>query len=421
MHSIKKRVMYVMLLMAILVAAACGSVDNAASEGQYIGAVEYEAVVIEYDDVYVQSQTRQEMTLSDFRGRWQSYIEILGDMIFDVNDEIRSVLLSTPETGFEFFPINWRIDNDELLLSFNNEPFRITITLDKYEEQGIFTQFGQSTEISFTKLSDLPQHGAFAIVMGTRFYSRVAELNEYLYFADDGVTINFTYDLNRRDLYMDLIEGFGLDELTAGHYDIDLMLVLMDWIKDNFRHNGASGMPMDRDAMSIINYLRENPDGGNCRLLAILLAELLRLYGIEAKHITAYPPEENHPVHVVTHAFSRELNQWIMLDPTFGLYLRDDNGNFMNLYTLRRAFAEDTPFFANANAGHNRGHFSMREYKNFMADYLFRFSTGTDFTFGSEETGLDATQFMLVPVGFDGAGRGRITTSAEAFFAIPGQ
>ena len=216
------------------------------------------------------------------------------------------------------------------------------------------------------------------------------------------------------------VEEFGLDELTAGKNDVALMRVLMDWVKDNFWHYGASGMPPaeSRNAITIVEYMRENHNaGGNCRLLAILLAEVLRLYGIEAKHITAYPPENDHPVHVIVHAFSRELRQWIMLDPTFRIYLQDEHGNFMNLYTLRQAFANGTPLFANANAGHNHRRFNMREYQRFMADYLFKFSSGTNFTFGSEESGEDS--IMLVPVGFYGREAERFTTSADAFFTLP--
>ena len=122
---------------------------------------------------------------------------------------------------------------------------------------------------------------------------------------------------------------------------------------------------------------------------------------------------------MVTHAFSRELQQWIMLDPTFRLYLRDEYGNLMNLYTIRRAFAKGAPIFANANAGHNNRRFNMREYQRLMANYLFRFSTGTTFTFGSEELGVGTTQFMPVPVGFYDTIAKKTTTSAEAFFAIP--
>ena len=312
-------------------------------------------------------------------------------------------------------------NNNQLILWFNDEANRATITLNSHNKSGTYTQFGHSIAVNLVRLSDTPQQGAFAIGQSATFYRRITELNQFPYFADDGTVITFTYDLNRRDLYQDLIDEFGLDELTAGHYDVALMRVLLNWVKDNFRHNGMSGMPPleNRNAISIVNYLRENPSGGNCRLLAILLAELLRLYGIEAKHITVRPPEDDHFVHVVTHAFSRELNQWIMLDPTYRLYLRDEYGNFMNLYTLRRAFAEGRPVFANANAGHNGSYFNMVQWKNFMADYLFRFSTGTNFTFGSEDFGEGTTQVMLVPAGFTGARAEKVTTSAAAFFAVP--
>jgi hypothetical protein len=252
-----------------------------------------------------------------------------------------------------------------------------------------------------------------------RHEERIQLLRDYSQFEDDGVAISFYYDLNRRDLYMDLIDEFDLDTITYGYSDVELMIVLLNWVKDNFRHNGSSGMPDERDAMSIIGYLRDNPSGINCRGLAILLAEVLRLYGIEAKHITAYAYEDDHPVHVVTHAYSRDLNQWIVLDPTVRMYITDENGTFMNLYTLRRAFADGSPLYANENAAHNNNRFSIVDYKRFMVDYMFRFSTGTHFTFGSEENGYN--RITLNPVGFTGSGPRAvvITTSADAFFVLP--
>ena len=284
----------------------------------------------------------------------------------------------------------------------------------------------------------------YYITLHTTYTRRIEQLNNFPNFADDGAQITFTFDLNRRDLYMDLIEEFGLDEITAGYEDVALMRVLLNWVSSNFPHHGNSGMPVNLDAMSIVEYVRENPRGINCRGLAILLAEVLRLYGIEAKHITVMAPEDAHPVHVVTHAFSRELQQWVFLDPTFGVYITDEYGNFMNLYTLRRAFAEGAVLFVNGDAsrGHfNRG-FNMREFRQFTADYLFRFVSGTHFGFGSERGDADNLCIMLVPYGFSApydfrafnlvmifirllGGQGSaaemdvVTTSADAFFAIP--
>lgn len=290
--------------------------------------------------------------------------------------------------------------------------------------------------ISVVAIMGASMLAGFIVVPNIVFNNRVAELNEFADFADDGVEFAFTFDLNRRGLYADLIEEFGLDEITAGHYDIDLMIVLLNWVRDNFNHHGASSMPDNRDAMSIINFMRENPRGINCRGLAILLAEVLRLYGIEAKHVTVMPPEDDHFVHVVTHAFSWDLQQWIMLDPTFRIYLQDEYGNFMNLYKLRRSFADGTQsmLIANENAqfGFMRG---IRSWERFMADYLFRFSTATNFTFGSDYYWYSVSEVhqrnvtgerrersvMLVPVGFDFGEMTAhyVTTSAEAFFTAP--
>jgi len=250
---------------------------------------------------------------------------------------------------------------------------------------------------------------------------RVQELNDFPHFHDDGNEFSFSYDLHRRDLYMDLIERFDLDAITAGLTDVELMLALMDWVVNTVGHYGNSWWPPSdgTDAMSIIAYAENYDNKINCRGLAILLAEVLRLYGIPAKHITAYPYEDNHPVHVVTHAYSAELNQWILLDPTFRMFVTDENGYFLNLYTLRKAFMHGTPIFINENATHNSRSFTLRRYRLFMADYLFRFSTGTNFTFGSEETGVDTTNIMLVPVGFTRDGKEITTTFANAFFSTP--
>ncbi|MCL2234973.1 MAG: transglutaminase-like domain-containing protein [Defluviitaleaceae bacterium] len=232
---------------------------------------------------------------------------------------------------------------------------------------------------------------------------RVAQLSEFPDFADDGIKFDFTFDLNRRDLYGSLIEEFKLDEVTAGYEDVDLMLVLLTWLNNNFKHNGASDMPEKRDAVSIVGYIRENPEGINCRGLSILYAELLRLYGIEAKHITCMPLEDDYYVHVVTHAFSRKLQQWIMIDPSFGLYFKDADGNYMDLHALRCVFAEGT--HEKLIAPKNHPWFEMGEWASFMSDYLFRFSTATNFTFGSDfspNIELRENSIMLIPVGFSG-------------------
>lgn len=368
------------------------------------------------------------VSLSDFQGKWDEKIIREGyDDIWTINIDAEQdkVLLSSVQFRYNYLPVDWIIENNKLVISMNDEANRLILILDVSDTSdnlnGTFTQYGIITDVTFAKLSDIPEIKEFTVEVPQISYSeRIQQLNDYSEYKNDGVSIPFTYDLNRRELYTNIIEEYDLDAVTAGYSDVELMIVLLNWVCDNFRHNGSSGMPDERDALSIINYCKENPNGINCRGLAILLAELCRLYGIEAKHITCYPKENPcADAHVVTHAYSKELNQWIMLDPTYRLYLKDKNDNYININSLRENFAHNNEIFANENAGWNNTRFIMTEYKEFMVNYLFRFTCGTNFSFGSEDGKTGNIVNMLVPTDYSEDRAEITTTSINTFWAVP--
>ena len=378
------------------------------------------------------NKNKMVLSLEDFHGRWRG--EIVSDngplvfkdtWILNIDSSQSTVFRSSATWNYEFFPIEWKIVNNLLILYSEYETNRLVLSLKNPDingvVKGILTQYDMNNEVTFTKISEHPRTGEFMIDLPrTPYNDRIKQLNYFLEYKDDGTSIPFHYDLNRRDLYQDLIDEYDLDEITAGLTDVELMIVLLNWVCDNFRHNGGSNISEDLDAISIISFYKENPGGISCRMLAILLAELYRLYGIEAKHITGYPPERPSHNHVVTHAYSKELNQWIMFDPTFRLYLTDKDGNYMNLATLRESFTFDDIINMNENAAHNNRRFSVKDYKEFMVEYLFLFSCATDFTFGSENQKDGNISNVLVPVGFKDHTDG-LTTSADAFWALPKQ
>ncbi|MCL2413880.1 MAG: hypothetical protein FWC94_01315 [Bacteroidales bacterium] len=376
-------------------------------------------------------QWRSGTTVQGLNAYWTLNVDIvesvvtLSIVLFDTDSSI--VFIS------EFIPANhWEIENNTLVIWVGNSfmaegKFTLHISSDGEILDGNLgpIEEGEITPLNFSRLSDSPEKGVFTM-NGNPFLSyeeRIQLLRDFPDFATDGEIISFTYDLNRRDLYADLIERFNLDSVTAGYSDVELMIVLLNWVCDNFLHNGGSGMPHERNAFAIIDYLDNNPSGGNCRILAILLAEVLRLYGVEAKHITVHPKEPDGFVHVVTHAYSRRLNQWIMLDPTFRLVLKDSEGRFLDLPTLRTIFANGDEVFPNENAGRNNQEFHMESWRTFMAEHMFYFSSGTNFTFGSEDGRDGNTWNMLAPIGFENE---FVTTycfvtthCANAFWATP--
>ena len=251
--------------------------------------------------------------------------------------------------------------------------------------------------------------------LGVLYSERIKQLKDYPEYKDDGISIPFTYDLNRRDLYESIIKEYKLDEITAGYSDVDLMIVLLNWVCNNFKHDGKSAFPILNDSITIMKFSKASPNGINCRLLAIMLAELCRLYGIEAKHISGFPKEGfGRYVHVVTQAYSKKYDQWILLDPTYRLYLKNAKGDYLNLASLRESVINGEEIYANANAGHNGRRFNMYSYKRFMIDFLFCFTCTTDYSFGS-----DGRENLLVPVDFFDVREKVTTTSANVFWATP--
>lgn len=75
----------------------------------------------------------------------------------------------------------------------------------------------------------------------------------------------------------------------------------------------------------------------------------------------------------------------IMLDPTYRLYLKDGDGEYVSLERLREMLLKDEPFFANEAASYNEKPFDSEHYRNYMTKNTFRFCRGTFYREGSED------------------------------------
>ena len=72
---------------------------------------------------------------------------------------------------------------------------------------------------------------------------------------------------------------------------------------------------------------------------------------------------------------SSDLGQWVMIDPTYRLMLRDQNGSYLSIPQVRDALVSGQVLVANETAGHNRAPFSMEYYRAYMTKNMFRFSS----------------------------------------------
>ena len=103
------------------------------------------------------------------------------------------------------------------------------------------------------------------------------------------------------------------------------------------------------------------------------MSSLIRLNGIKAQHVTCMPYEEPFgDCHVVVDCLLPSGKR-IMLDPSFCLYFKDSNGDYVSLSRLRELLLNDEPIFENPTASYNKTGFDKAYYRNYMIKNTFRF------------------------------------------------
>ncbi len=361
-------------------------------------------------------------------GTWKAKLDgdkpwdFIIDIVYTPNES--KLLLSSNFHKFHYLPLDSTIKDNCLEFFMNDVEHRMTFNLKKTDSKilsGTLKQYDKIININFNKISETPTDNNYYVDFErVSPEQRISQLKEHAEYADDSTTIPFTYKLNEGNLYKDIINKYKINDEVKGKTDVELMVALLNVVCDNFPHNGNSKMPEKRDLISVVNYAKENLEGVNCRLLSIILSELCRAYGVPAKHISCLPKEDPcDECHVVVHAYSENLGQWIMLDPTFRLILKNEKNEYVNLSMLRNSLINDLKIIPNENAGHNGSPFSVDDYRSYMTKNTFRFSCATDYYFGAEEGYKKNVANMLIPKNYTQSKKERITTSPRAFWAKP--
>ena len=169
-----------------------------------------------------------------------------------------------------------------------------------------------------------------------------------------------------------ILEKYGYSKYIEGldSSSDELAFKLLDFVCDHFGHNGTNGMGGGTTIPELIGFCERNGGKSNCRGLAILLAALLRLNGIKAQHITCMPYEEPFDdCHVVVDCLLPSGKR-IMLDPTWRLYLKDKDDEYVSLPHLRELLLAGEPIWENPTADYNGQGFTKEYHRNYMTKNL---------------------------------------------------
>ncbi len=225
---------------------------------------------------------------------------------------------------------------------------------------------------------------------------------EYNY-SDNRFIPKFTYQSQNNSNLVRVRKELNLDSIAGKGKELSQIFNLMHWIHNLIRHDGNSKNPTLKNAIDLIKICRVENRGVNCRMLATILNECYLSMGIKSRFVTCMPRETDfNDCHVINMVYSKDLNKWIWIDPTFDAYVMDDKGNLLGIQEVRERLIKDQPLVLNADANRNREEIEPKEYylEYYMAKNLYRLKTPLVSEYDSEtwQKGKEVTYVELLPL-----------------------
>ncbi len=209
---------------------------------------------------------------------------------------------------------------------------------------------------------------------------------------------------------------FNLDSIQGKGNEVSKLLNILHWVHNIVRHDGSSNNPTLKNAIDLVNTCQVENRGVNCRMMAVVLNECYLAMGYKSRMITCMPkPLKFNDCHVINTVYSKQLNKWIWLDPTFDAYIMDEKGELLGLQEVRKRLTNDEPLILNPEANWNRQSSQNIAYYlyTYMAKNLYRLEAPLHSTYNYEtaEKGKTIEYIQLLPL--DGINQKPILTINE--------
>lgn len=203
---------------------------------------------------------------------------------------------------------------------------------------------------------------------------------------------DLTFDLDRiyEKKALDSIDFLrdNLDNIEQIKNETEKAIYIMNILCTNIQHNGMMGLCKKRDSISLLNNAKKNNKCLNCRGLAIVLSEILNIFGIRARYIVCEPYEKKCcDNHVIVETYIKEENKWIMLDPSYNLFFRDNKGRLLSISEYKKYLAyKESEIIIGENANYKCEPLDIRKYENSMIKKLYRLNSLKVYSYGGDES-----------------------------------
>ncbi|MCD8101288.1 MAG: transglutaminase-like domain-containing protein [Alistipes sp.] len=161
---------------------------------------------------------------------------------------------------------------------------------------------------------------------------------------------------------------FDLPSIAGSGDELSRIVNLCIWAAGAIPHDGAHTAACQDTAIDIYNYHRATGNGINCTGKAIFLTELYLSMGIPARTLFCYPQEDDGDNHVITEVYSESLGKWIMMDPSWNVYVMDENGLPLGTREIRERLVDDG--YMKLNDDCDLSSFEHGQWKDYLYEYM---------------------------------------------------
>lgn len=195
--------------------------------------------------------------------------------------------------------------------------FFYSIKFKKYQSIDKYVNFVRNTNIS-----NIPQ-----LKIGDTKDLKETDYDNLFSFIDDYKKIN---------------EKYSLDKYANGVTDFEKTISLMKWLTNSTYYFGLQYKLISDNTLDILEfaYKKSFKNAINCRYKAIAFTDILLSCGLKAYPIALIGDKnsKNYGCHLVVHVFLRDINKWVVFDPSFNTYFTDIDNNALDVFELRRVF-----------------------------------------------------------------------------------
>lgn len=156
--------------------------------------------------------------------------------------------------------------------------------------------------------------------------------------------VNYYYSDQDDSSLVKLRELFKLDSIAGGGSEIDRIINLMTWVYQLTGHENEPVIPEPRNAFTFIQMAQVEQKQINCYMKTVILNEVYLSMGFFSRYTHLLPYSEDEPTsHYITSVFSKTLDKWILMDPDFGVYVTNKQGELLGVDEIRSSLISGEP------------------------------------------------------------------------------